>query len=378
MARDSYEVLGVSPQATDDEIKKAYRRLARECHPDANPDDPQAAERFKEISAAYETRARPRTPPPVRHVRPRRRAAAAATRSRRVSSGSTTSSTRSSAATCSVAAGARARPRRGPDAETVMELTLEEVVTGVRRTVEMRMPVECETCAGSGGAAGSEPVTLCDVRRRGRGAPGAAHAPRPGRDRRCVPNVLGPGHDDRAAVPHVPRRRSGRRARARSTSTCPPASTTGSACGSRAADPRRPAAARPATCSSPCASRRTRRSSAGATSSGTGSRCRSCRPRSGRRWRCETFDGPHEVVVQSGTQPGARDPDPRARRAVTAHGPARRSRGRGRRQGADEPHARAGRAARAAGPAPRRAGDRSARGPVLAHPLRLPAVIPPP
>ena len=74
MARDSYEVLGVSPQATDDEIKKAYRQLARECHPDANPDDPHAAERFKEISAAYETLQRSRAAPPVRHVRSRRRA----------------------------------------------------------------------------------------------------------------------------------------------------------------------------------------------------------------------------------------------------------------------------------------------------------------
>ena len=52
--RDYYEVLGVSPQATAEEIKQAYRRLARESHPDRNPDDPSAEERFKELAAAYE------------------------------------------------------------------------------------------------------------------------------------------------------------------------------------------------------------------------------------------------------------------------------------------------------------------------------------
>jgi molecular chaperone DnaJ len=49
-----YELLGVDPSADQDTIKKAYRRRARELHPDANPDDPEAEEHFKELSRAYE------------------------------------------------------------------------------------------------------------------------------------------------------------------------------------------------------------------------------------------------------------------------------------------------------------------------------------
>src|SRR5438309_1213110 len=52
--RDYYEVLGVSRGASDADIKKAFRRLARELHPDVNKDDPQAEEKFKEAAEAYE------------------------------------------------------------------------------------------------------------------------------------------------------------------------------------------------------------------------------------------------------------------------------------------------------------------------------------
>lgn len=53
--RDYYEVLGVSKNATDDELKKAYRKLAKQYHPDANPDKKEEAEKkFKEINEAYE------------------------------------------------------------------------------------------------------------------------------------------------------------------------------------------------------------------------------------------------------------------------------------------------------------------------------------
>ena len=54
MIDDPYKVLGLSPDASDEEVKQAYRRLARKYHPDRNPDDPEAARKMQEVNAAYE------------------------------------------------------------------------------------------------------------------------------------------------------------------------------------------------------------------------------------------------------------------------------------------------------------------------------------
>lgn len=150
MPRDHYEVLGVSRNATTVEIKRAYRRLARSHHPDANHDDPEAEERFKEITRAYEVLSDD-------HKRQRydmfgddRAGAAGFTDFGGISDlfasffGATTS-TRSRG------------PGRGADVLAAVELTLEEAALGAEREVEVATLAECSECHASGAAPGTFP-----------------------------------------------------------------------------------------------------------------------------------------------------------------------------------------------------------------------------
>ena len=168
-ARDHYEVLGVDKKATDEEIKRAYRKLAREYHPDRNPDDPAAEERFKEIGAAYDDPQGPgeaqavRRRRHVRRLRPRPAAARAGPAGSAPTSASATSSRRSSAA----AGGGGPEPIRGRDLETEVRLSFEQAMEGTQIPVTVPKQSTCTTCHGNGAAPGTKPVTCPRCEGRG-------------------------------------------------------------------------------------------------------------------------------------------------------------------------------------------------------------------
>lgn len=158
MAGDYYELLGVSHNATSEEIKRAYRRRARELHPDTNP-DPVAEAEFKEVAKAYETLSDPQ-----------RRAyydRFGADEGARVG-GSPFGSDLGDIFDAFFGGGspfggsnARARrgPQRGPDLEVVATLTLEDAVFGCETDVTVRTALACDTCEATGAAPGTSSET---------------------------------------------------------------------------------------------------------------------------------------------------------------------------------------------------------------------------
>jgi len=159
--RDYYEVLGVSKDATTDEIKKAYRKLARRYHPDANPGDQNAEAKFKEINEAY-----------VVLCDPEKRASYdrfghADTNGQGFGGfggfgeGFGEFGGIGDIFDMFFGGGGRRRtgPEKGSDIRTDMEISLKDAAFGLEREIKVPRVETCGTCGGSRAAAGSKPQT---------------------------------------------------------------------------------------------------------------------------------------------------------------------------------------------------------------------------
>jgi molecular chaperone DnaJ len=151
---DHYEVLGVERDASPEDIKKAYRRLARELHPDVNP-SPEAAERFKLVTHAYDVLSDPQQR--VEYDRGPQPGFGSAGFGGFGDIFETFFGSGGGAGR-----GPRSRRERGQDALLRVEVDLDEVIFGAHRDIEVDTAVVCETCHGSCCQPGTAPVT-CDI-----------------------------------------------------------------------------------------------------------------------------------------------------------------------------------------------------------------------
>jgi molecular chaperone DnaJ len=163
VASDYYSALGIRRDAAPDEIKRAYRRLARELHPDVNP-DPQTQERFKEITQAYEVLSDPEKRQMYdMGADPFARADAGPAGGGGFGPGFPFSDIMDAFfGTAAGTRGPRSRARRGRNATIRVELDLAECAFGATRELTVDTAVVCPTCSGEGTAPGTHPET-CDV-----------------------------------------------------------------------------------------------------------------------------------------------------------------------------------------------------------------------
>jgi molecular chaperone DnaJ len=156
---DHYEVLGVPRDATTDEIKKAYRRLARQLHPDVNP-GADASERFKLVTHAYDVLSDPEQRARYDMVGDQPFGGAGAAGG--FGGFSDIFETFFGAAGGARGGRPRSRRERGQDALVRVTLELKDVVFGTHREIDVDTAVLCETCQGSCCQPGTSPVT-CDI-----------------------------------------------------------------------------------------------------------------------------------------------------------------------------------------------------------------------
>lgn len=178
---DLYETLGVSPSASDEEIRRAYRKLAREHHPDANPGDPKAEERFKEISHAYDVlsdEAKRRDYDAARTTFGRRQGGAGPRRNPYDGPFGDASDGPGAGGFSDFADlfGSIFRnrggepsvgPRKGGDIEVEVNLSFEQAMRGARVPITVDKQESCPQCDGSGAKSGTSARLCPDCRGRG-------------------------------------------------------------------------------------------------------------------------------------------------------------------------------------------------------------------
>ncbi|MEM9399739.1 MAG: molecular chaperone DnaJ [Verrucomicrobiota bacterium] len=174
--KDYYEILGASREASADELKKAYRKMAVKYHPDKNPGNKEAEDKFKEVSEAYEVLSNPDKKAAYD------RYGHAAFQQGGMGGGNTGSSTfhdpfeifrevfGSGGGGSSIFGdifedafggngGQGNQPSRGADLRYDLEITLEESVNGIEKEISVRKLEQCSTCDGSGAAPGSKTIS---------------------------------------------------------------------------------------------------------------------------------------------------------------------------------------------------------------------------
>lgn len=154
--RDYYEVLGVDRGATPEELKRAYRKLAMQYHPDRNGGDTEAEQRFKEVGEAYQVLSDP--------ARRQRYDAYGQAGEGMGSGGAFNFQSAFDLFDMFFGGGGAQRqrtgPRRGSDLRLHVTIDFQEAITGVTRTFEVSKPAACEECQGSGAQPGTA-ATLC-------------------------------------------------------------------------------------------------------------------------------------------------------------------------------------------------------------------------
>lgn len=172
--RDYYEVLGVSKSASEDEIKKAYRQLAKKCHPDMNPGDKTAEAKFKEASEAYAVLS-----DPEKRKQYDQFGHAAFDQGAGGGGGGFDFSNMGDMGDIFgdifsdlFGGGGRTRrasngPMKGANVRAGIRITFEEAVFGTEKELELNLKDECEKCHGTGAKPGSSPVTCSKCGGRG-------------------------------------------------------------------------------------------------------------------------------------------------------------------------------------------------------------------